>query len=103
MREKETTLRTQLAAAVKAGSESSIESSAAEIETLHQQQTSIRAKTLSTVYSSLTAAQKVKFEALLNHELGLPGPGRGPGGPGGRRGPRPANGAQPAQPAAQPQ
>jgi Spy/CpxP family protein refolding chaperone len=103
MREKETTLRTQLAAAVKAGSESSIESSAAEIETLHQQQTSIRAKTLSTVYSSLTAAQKVKFEALLNHELGLPGPGRGPGGGPGGRGPRTANATQPAQPAAQPQ
>jgi Spy/CpxP family protein refolding chaperone len=90
MREKETTLRTQLAAAVKTGSESSIESSATELETLHQQQTSIRAKTLSTVYSSLTAAQQAKFLPMMNRELGVPGPGRGTG-----RGPRTANGAQP--------
>jgi len=98
MREKETTLRTNLAAAVKAGNESGIDSAATEIETLHQQQTSIRAKTLSTVYGSLTAAQKAKFEPMMNRELGLPGPGRGPGGGRGARGQRPANGAQPTTP-----
>jgi Spy/CpxP family protein refolding chaperone len=91
MREKETTLRTQLAAAVKTGSEGSIDSTATEIETLHQQRTSIRAKALAAVYSSLTPAQQVKFVPMMNRELGLPGgPGRGPGG----RGPRTANGAQ---------
>jgi Spy/CpxP family protein refolding chaperone len=103
MREKESTLRTQLGASVKGGDESGIERSAADIETVHQQQTSIRAKTLSTIYNSLTAAQKAKFEPMMNRELGVPGPGRGrgagPGAPGtNQRGPR---GTQ--QPAAAPQ
>jgi Spy/CpxP family protein refolding chaperone len=78
MREKEGTLRTQLATAVKAGSESAIDSAAVEIETLHQQQTSIHAKGLATVYSSLTPAQQAKFLPMMNRELGVPGPGRGP-------------------------
>jgi Spy/CpxP family protein refolding chaperone len=92
MREKETTLRNQLGTAVKGGDEGGIERASADIESLHQQQTSIRAKTLSTIYNSLNPAQKTKFEPMLNRELGLPGPGRGPGrGPG----PRP-RGAQPA-------
>ncbi len=99
MREKEAALRTQLATAVKAGNESGIDSAATEIETLHQQQTSIRAKTLSTVYAALDATQKAKFVPMMNRELGLPGPGRGGqrGGPG-SRGQRPANGAQPTTP-----
>jgi hypothetical protein len=79
MREKEGTLRTQLAAAVKSGSESAIDSAALEIETLHQQQTSIHAKALASVYSSLNAAQQAKFLPLMNRELGVPGQGRGPG------------------------
>lgn len=103
MREKESTLRTQLGTSVKGGDESGIERSAADIETVHQQQTSIRAKTLSTIYNSLTPAQKAKFEPMMDRELGLPGPGRGrgagPGAPGTNpRGPR---GTQ--QPAAAPQ
>jgi hypothetical protein len=89
LREKETTFRTQLAGAVKAGSEGAIESAATDLETLHQQQTSIHAKTLATIYSSLTAAQQAKFLPLMNRELGVPGPMRGPGGNVGR-GPRPA-------------
>ncbi len=93
MREKEGTLRTQLAAAVKAGSESAIDSAALEIETLHQQQTSIHAKALATVYASLTPAQQAKFLPMMNRELGMPGPGRGP-----RQRPR---GPQQPQPAPQ--
>jgi hypothetical protein len=100
MREKEAPFRTQLSTAIKAGDEGGIERAAADIETLHQQQTAIRAKTLSAIYSSLDATQRTKFEPLMNRELGLPGPGRGAGGPGGRgpgQGPRPANGARPRQ------
>jgi Spy/CpxP family protein refolding chaperone len=89
MREKETTFRTQLGTAVKAGSESAIESASTDIETLHRQQTSIHAKTLATIYGSLTAAQQAKFLPLMNRELGVPGPHPGPG-----RGPRPGNGGQ---------
>jgi Spy/CpxP family protein refolding chaperone len=91
MREKETTLRTQLGTSAKAADEAGIDRVATEIEALHQQQTSIRARTLSTIYSSLTPAQQAKFLPVMNRELGVPGPGRGPGG----RGPRTANGAQP--------
>jgi len=95
MREKESTLRTQLGTAVKGGDEGGIERSSSEIETLHQQQTSIHAKTLSTIYASLDATQKAKFEPMMNRELGVPGPhpglGAGRGGPGGR-GARPTNG-----------
>jgi Spy/CpxP family protein refolding chaperone len=92
MREKETTLRTQLGTSVKGGDEGGIDRAATDIETLHQQQTSIHAKTLSTIYASLTPAQQAKFLPLMNRELGIPGAGRGPGGPG--RGPRPTNGTQ---------
>ena len=87
MREKETTLRTQLGASVKAADEAGIERAAADLETLRRQQTAIHAKTLATIYSSLDATQKAKFEPLMNRELGLPGPVRGPAGAG--RGPRP--------------
>jgi len=97
MREKETTLRTQLGASVKAADEGGIERSATEIETLHQQQTTIHAKTLATIYSSLTPAQQAKFLPLMNRELGIPGPRPGPG----RGGQRPGNGAQTTQPAPQ--
>jgi Spy/CpxP family protein refolding chaperone len=97
MREKETTLRTQLGTSVKAADEGGIERSATEIETLHQQQTTIHAKTLATIYSSLTPAQQAKFLPLMNRELGIPGPRPGPG----RGGQRPGNGAQTTQPAPQ--
>jgi Spy/CpxP family protein refolding chaperone len=98
MREKEDTLRTALSTSVKGGDEAGIERGAADIETLHQQQTAIHAKTLSTIYGSLTAEQKAKFEPMMNRELGLPGRG---GPPAGARGPRPRGGGQ--QPAAAPQ
>jgi Spy/CpxP family protein refolding chaperone len=97
MREKESTLRTQLGTAVKGGDVSGIERSAADIEAIHQQQTAIHAKTLSTVYNSLTPEQKAKFEPMINRELGLQGPGRGPApGTPGRGGPRARGGQQPA-------
>ena len=84
MREKETTLRTQLGTvSVKAGDEGGIERTAADLETLRQQQTAIHAKTLATIYGSLTPAQQAKFLPLMNRELGIPGP-RPAGGPGGR-------------------
>jgi hypothetical protein len=83
MREKETALRTQLGTSVKAADEAGIARAATDLESLHQQQTAIRAKTLATIYGSLDAAQKAKFEPLMNRELGIPvprpaGPGRGP-------------------------
>jgi hypothetical protein len=93
MREKETTLRTELGTAVKGGDEGGIERAAAEIETLHQTQTSIHAKSLATIYGSLTPAQQAKFLPMMNRELGIPGP-RPAAGAGRGRGPRPT-GAQP--------
>jgi hypothetical protein len=96
MREKETTLRTQLGTSVKAADEAGIERAATDIETLHQQQTAIRAKTLATIYGSLDATQKAKFEPLLNRELGIPVPRPAGAGRGAGRGPRPAPGAQPS-------
>ncbi len=91
MNEKAASIQTQLAAAVKAGNEGAIEGFSRDLSALHEQQTSIHAKTLSTLYGSLNAAQKAKVEPMINRELGVPGPGRGPGGRGpGGRGPRPA-------------
>src|SRR5579863_3368126 len=84
MREKETSLRGTLGTAVKSGRESAMNSAASDLENLHQQQTAIHAKTLSTIYNSLNPAQKAKFEPLMNRELGLRGAGRGPH-PGGAR------------------
>jgi hypothetical protein len=99
MREKETTLRTQLGTSVKGGDEGGIDRASADIETLHQQQTSIHAKTLSTIYASLDTTQKAKFLPMMNRELGVPGPHPGPGAQGGRgpggRGARPTNGTAP--------
>jgi hypothetical protein len=102
MGEKRAALQKQLRTAVKAGDEGTIDSVSRDVAALHQQQTSIRAKALATVYGTLSADQKTKFEPLMNRELGLGGPGPGgPGGPGGPagRGPRPRTGAQ--QPAVQ--
>jgi hypothetical protein len=99
LNEKASSLQTQLATAVKAGNESSIESISQDLSGLHEQQTSIHAKTLSSLYNSLNATQKAKAEPMLNRELGVPGPRRGPGGRGpGGRGPRPTQ-----QPAVTPQ
>jgi Spy/CpxP family protein refolding chaperone len=78
MREKEGTLRAQLATAVKAGNESGIEGATREIESLHQQLTSIHAKALAAVYGSLTPAQQTQFLPLMNRDLGVAGQGRGP-------------------------
>ena len=94
MREKMTGLQSQLATAVKAGDEGTIDRVSQDIAALRQQQTSIQAKTISKLYTSLRADQKTKLEPLVNREMGLPGQpaqrGRGPGG----RGPRPAPPAQ---------
>jgi hypothetical protein len=96
-------LRTQLSTAVKAGDEASIDSVTQQIQTVQQQQTSIRAKSLATIYKSLNDGQRQKFEPLMTRELGQGGPGfggpggRGPGPGGFRRGPR-ARGQQPAAP-----
>jgi|HubBroStandDraft_1064217.scaffolds.fasta_scaffold277023_2 hypothetical protein len=95
LNEKASSLQTQLATAVKAGNESAIEGISRDLSGLHEQETSIHAKTLSTLYNSLNATQKAKAEPMLNRELGVPGPRRGPGGRGpGGRGPAPAQ--QPA-------
>jgi len=81
LNEQARSLRTQLSAAVKAGNEGQIESITRDMSALQQQETSIHARTLATVYGSLTADQKTKFEPMMNRELGVPGPrpaGRGP-------------------------
>jgi hypothetical protein len=88
MREKMTGLQTQLAAAVKTGDEGTIDRVSQDIATLRQQQTSIQAKTISKLYTSLRADQKTRLEPLVNREMGVPGqPGpRGRGGRGSRPG-----------------
>jgi hypothetical protein len=69
---------------------------------VHQQQTSINAKTTARIYSSLTADQKAKVGnrlEMLGGEGGFgrgPGFGPGPGGPG-RRGRAPGAAPVPQQ------
>lgn len=92
MNEKMRTLHTSLNTAIKAGNESQIDSITQEIATVHQQQTSINAKTTAKIYSTLTAEQKTKVGNRLEMLGGEGGFGRGRGfgpGPGGRgrRGP----------------
>jgi Spy/CpxP family protein refolding chaperone len=75
--EKNATLRSQLAAAVKAGNEAQIDTVTQEMAQVHQQQTAIRAKSLAKVYASLNADQKTQIDRMLNRELAgllLPGP-----------------------------
>ena len=88
VREKMTGLQTQLATAVKAGDEATIDRVSQDMASLRQQQTSIQAKTLSKLYTSLRADQRTKIEPQVNREMGLPGQ-RGPGGHGPRPGVRP--------------
>lgn len=89
-----------LATAVKAGNEDQIEKASSDIATLHQQQTSIHAKTMAKIYASLTDDQKTKVGANLEMLMGGPGMG-GPG----MRGPRPGapNAPKPAAPQQQQQ
>jgi len=72
-----------LTTAIKSGNEDQIEKASQEVASIHQQQTAIHAKTMSKIYSSLTADQQTKVGANLEMLMG---------GPGGRRGmgPRPA-------------
>lgn len=97
LNEKAASLQKELSTAVKAGNEGAIESISRDLSALQEQETTIHAKTLSTLYNSLSSAQKTTIEPMINRELGVPGPhfgGRGPGG----RGPRPGNGTPaPAQ------
>lgn len=83
--EKGRSTQKDLAAAVKAGNESLIESLSKDLENLHAQETTIHAKALASFYGSLNDTQKAKIEPSLNRELGIPGPrtgGRGPRGTG---------------------
>ncbi len=89
MQQKMADLRTQLAAAVKAGNEANIDRISQDIAGIHQQQTAIHAKALSKIYASLNADQQPKFEQMMGRDLGVPGPRRGPG-PGPRKQPPPA-------------
>jgi Spy/CpxP family protein refolding chaperone len=98
-KEKMAALRTQLAAAVKAGDEGSVDKATQDIATLNQQQAAVHAKTISKIYTSLRPEQKTKFEQQVNREVGVPGqPGqRGLGGRGPRPGRRAPAAAAPAQ------
>lgn len=93
--EKGRSTQKDLAAAIKAGNESLIESLSKDLENLHAQETTIHAKALASFYGSLNDSQKATIEPSLNRELGIPGAGgRGPGGRGpGGRGPRAVPGA----------
>lgn len=93
MAQKEGTLRTQLAAAVKAGNESQIDSISQDLAQLHQQRTAVQAKALAKVYGSLTADQKATVDTELSRAVGAPLP----------RGQRPRRGPQGTTPAPAPQ
>ena len=69
-----------LTTAIKSGNEDQIDKASADIAALHQQETSIHAKTMSKIYGALSADQKTK--AGPNLELLM-------GGPGGRMGMHP--------------
>jgi Spy/CpxP family protein refolding chaperone len=84
------TLHQSLAAAVKAGNSGQIDSVTQQISTLEQQRSSIHAKQMIKVYSTLTAEQQAK--AGPNLEM-LLGPGMHPMG----RGPRPGRPTTPPQ------
>ena len=94
MGQRERGLRTQLAAAVRAGNEAQIDSITQEMSQLNQQRSAIRAKSLAKVYGALTADQKTRIDRQLDGSLGVAQP-RGP-----RRGGR---GGPPAPPAPQQQ
>jgi Spy/CpxP family protein refolding chaperone len=88
------TLHGSLITAIKAANESQIDQISTQLETLRQQDTALRAKTISKIYGSLTPAQQAK--AGPNLELLMGGPGFGERGPD-HRGPRTGpNGAAPA-------
>jgi len=101
MGQKESDARTRLAAAVRSGDESQIDSVSTELSQVHQQRTAAQAKAWAKIYATLTPAQKTRVDGELNRAMGLPGgPGPGPGGRGPRRGP-PPGGAPPAPPTQQ--
>ncbi len=66
-----------LTAAIKAGNEDQIEKASQDIAAIHQQQTSIQAKTMAKIYSSLTADQKTKVGSNLELLMGGLSPRRG--------------------------
>jgi len=98
MGEKMLALHTALNTAIKNGDEASIDKTAQDIATLHQQEVANHAKTTAKIYATLTADQKTKVGDHLEMLGGAgPGFGRGFGPPPGaraRRGPQPQNGGQ---------
>lgn len=64
-------LRTQLAAAVKAGDEGKIDQVTQDLSRLQQQQMAIRAKTMAKVYGTLNADQKARIDNSLNRQMGV--------------------------------
>jgi hypothetical protein len=85
--QQERDLRTQLASAVKSGSEANIDRVSQDLANLHQQRTATESKALAKIYGSLSSDQKTVMDRELNRSLGVPGPGR--------RGPRHGGGAPP--------
>jgi Spy/CpxP family protein refolding chaperone len=89
------TLHNSLVTAIKAGNGDQIDQISTQLETARQQDTALRAKTISKIYGSLSPAQQAKAGPNLELLMGRPGFG-GPG-PGRHRGlPPGANGAAPA-------
>lgn len=66
-------LRTQLAAAVRAGDEGKIDQVTRDMAQVNQQRAAISAKTMAKVYASLNADQKAQIDRSLNRDLGLKG------------------------------
>jgi Spy/CpxP family protein refolding chaperone len=64
-------LRTQLAAAVRAGDEGKIDQVTRDMAQINQQRAAISAKTIAKVYGSLNADQKAQVDRTLNRELGI--------------------------------
>ena len=71
-------LRSQLAAAIKSGSEPNIDRVAQDMASVQQQQTAIHAKALAKIYGSLDAQQQARFERIMSRDLGTPGLRRQP-------------------------
>ena len=87
--QRERDLRTQLATAVKAGDEASVDRLSQDLATIQQQRTAVQAKAMGKIYASLNADQKAQIEGELNRSLGVPGPRP--------RGPRPPRPPRPPQ------
>jgi hypothetical protein len=64
-------LRTQLAAAVRAGDTGKIDQLTQDLARTQQQQMAIQAKAMAAIYGTLNADQKARFDASLDRQFGV--------------------------------